>query len=159
MLLERLLRRRAVPQRPEPLAISDALRFLSELFQTHRTSDLDQALVNLVLNAAEAAAGGESLVVVTPSLHGEIVKLTVEDDGPGVEEAILPCLFEPFTTTRAAEGHRGLGLSTSRYLLAPYGGEIHHERPDTRGARFIIRLRTWSRGLAGTSGSRIGQLP
>jgi signal transduction histidine kinase len=63
----------------------------------------------------------------------------VTDNGPGVAEGDRERLFEPFFTSRRAEGGTGLGLAIARSLLAASQGEIRCEAAP-EGARFVISL-------------------
>ena len=111
---------------------------------------LVQILLNLVKNAAEAAApdrGGE-ITLATAYHHGvriavpgsrERVHLplavNVRDDGPGIPEAVRATLFEPFVSTK--QGGQGLGLALVAKLVADQGGLIEC---DSRPGRTVFRL-------------------
>jgi signal transduction histidine kinase len=107
---------------------------------------IEQALVNLVLNAVEAASArvtapsaAESAGQVTIRLHADTTSawIDVVDNGPGVSEAVRRRLFEPFATDKA-DGV-GLGLTTARDLVRSQGGEV--EFLDETGATcFRMRL-------------------
>jgi len=94
---------------------------------------LAQALHNLIDNAQQAAA---SWVSVRAERAGDRVAIFVEDDGPGVPDAILDRLFQPLTTGRP-DG-TGLGLALSRRIADRHGGSLRYER--AVGARFILEL-------------------
>ncbi|WP_395710498.1 ATP-binding protein [Reyranella sp.] len=103
---------------------------------------LEQALINVIDNAIDAAAEstrapGSVMVRVTALDKG--VRIEIEDNGPGVSEAVAKHLFEPFVTTKQAG--MGLGLALSRELVGAHGGTIAWEtlRQDG-GARFTIEL-------------------
>ncbi len=100
---------------------------------------LVQVLLNLVMNAADACgAGGRVVVRAEPSSQG--VRLTVEDDGPGVSPKVLEQLFEPFVTTKEVGKGTGLGLSVCRGLVEAAGGHIDLDPDYEGGARFIVEL-------------------
>ncbi len=100
---------------------------------------LAQVLLNLVLNAADAVgSGGRVRVAAEPSERG--VKLSVEDDGPGVDPAILGRLFEPFATTKEVGKGTGLGLAVCRGLVEAVGGSIVLDVAHRPGARFVVDL-------------------
>jgi C4-dicarboxylate-specific signal transduction histidine kinase len=97
----------------------------------------EQVALNLVRNAIEAVQGmapeRRSIVIRTHAEpHG--VRLTVEDSGPGVAEAIAGRLFDAFVTTKP--GGLGLGLSICRSVVESMGGAIGHEQGAAQGARF-----------------------
>jgi signal transduction histidine kinase len=90
----------------------------------------------LLQNARQA--GATSARITAEAGAGEVV-LMVADDGPGVPPADRSRLFEPFFTSRRAEGGTGLGLSIGRSLLAASHGRL--TLVDTaRGARFDVAL-------------------
>ena len=95
---------------------------------------LEQLLINLVKNAAEAA---QSEVAVRWSVNGDGLTLTVEDDGPGVSGTAN--LFVPFFTTKPSG--TGVGLFLSRQIAEAHGGTLTlTNRPDGRGAVATLRL-------------------
>ncbi len=84
---------------------------------------IEQALVNLILNAIEAVANSDSRqVLVRLTADEQAALIDVIDNGPGVSPAIFGKLFEPFATTKP-DGV-GLGLATARDLVRALGGEI-----------------------------------
>ena len=102
---------------------------------------LEQVLINLLQNALEAVApkGPDGRVEVRVREEGEIIRLTIADNGPGIAPDILADLFAPFNTSK--ESGLGLGLVISKDILADYGGTIAVES-DSGGTRFAICLRS-----------------
>lgn len=98
---------------------------------------LRQALINLTLNAADAMEGQGRLRFTLGREGGEIT-LSVEDDGPGIDEAHAARLFEPFFTTKPVGQGTGLGLAISQRLIEEAGGGLR--LTSTRPTRFEIRL-------------------
>ncbi|WAC73711.1 sensor histidine kinase [Roseateles sp. SL47] len=102
---------------------------------------LRQVLVNLLANAAKFTRGGRIVLQAGLSAEGQLA-LAVKDNGPGIAEADLGRVFEPFVRG-ASEGFRpgiGLGLSIVQQLVQAMEGEIAvHSRPG-HGARFEVRL-------------------
>jgi signal transduction histidine kinase len=99
---------------------------------------LRQALLNLVLNAAQIGGPGVH-VAIEVAAERERARLSVIDDGPGVPAEIAAQLFEPFVSARA--GGTGLGLVASRRIAERHGGSLVLEsRPGARGARFSLYL-------------------
>lgn len=98
---------------------------------------LESVLTILVQNARQAGATRATIAVT--ALDDEVV-LTVADNGPGVLEADRERLFEPFFTSRRAEGGTGLGLPIARSLLAASHGRIELADPG-QGATFRVTLR------------------
>lgn len=91
---------------------------------------------NLLRNGAEAAGrGGSVIAMVEENPAG--VRVTVEDDGPGVPEELRDRLFLPFVSSKPSGG---LGLALARRFARLHGGDVEHQRRDGRGARFIVTL-------------------
>jgi two-component system NtrC family sensor kinase len=106
--------------------------------------ELQQVLLNLVMNAAQAMAGLEPgrtrrLTLATARERGEAV-LRVTDTGPGVPPSQVAQLFTPFFTTKAPGQGTGLGLSLSYGMVEAYGGRISYEPGPDGGAEFTVRL-------------------
>lgn len=98
---------------------------------------IEQILINLVLNGVESAPGARA-VVLRAEPSGDEVRLVVEDDGPGVPEALRGRLFEPFFTTKP-QG-TGVGLATAREAAREMSGDVTHEWGGPVGARFVLTL-------------------
>jgi PAS domain S-box-containing protein len=117
--------------------------------------ELGRAVANLVANALDAAAAGPAdtpLVVVRTRRRGEAVEVAVEDNGPGVAEAVRDRLFEPFVTTKPpGGGNVGLGLSLAREIVvAGHGGALEAADRAGGGAVFTAAL------PAGAAAARAG---
>ena len=99
---------------------------------------LEQALINLLKNAAEATCGlaAPQATVHARLARGARLRIDVSDNGPGVPEELLPHIFTPFFTTK--KGGRGIGLALVRQLVHGNGGTVRHVRPVTGGARFVL---------------------
>ncbi|WP_437733439.1 ATP-binding protein [Sorangium sp. So ce1335] len=102
---------------------------------------LVQVLLNLLLNAADAVprAGGRVWVRASRGADGG-ARIEVEDNGPGIAEAVRETLFEPFITTKEVGEGTGLGLAVCRGLVEAAGGAIGVERGEGGGARFVVSL-------------------
>jgi signal transduction histidine kinase len=68
------------------------------------------------------------------------VILKVEDNGPGVPEALRDHLFEPFVSRSASRERLGLGLFLAASLLNTYDASVRYEPREGGGARFIVEL-------------------
>ncbi|MFO0571423.1 MAG: ATP-binding protein [Polyangiaceae bacterium] len=108
---------------------------------------VEQMLVNLVMNAAEASSRPQriDLVAVPDRERGSIVRVRVTDAGPGVPEELRDRVFEPFFTTKPKG--TGIGLTTAREAARDLGGDLVLEDSD-RGACFAVLLPMASRGNA-----------
>jgi len=100
---------------------------------------LRQLLLNLLFNAADAI-GGKGRIDVRASNGGGIVKLTVEDDGPGIDATVLDQVFDPFVTTKPAGQGTGLGLAVCHAIVEQLGGSIEAANRDHGGAKFQVHL-------------------
>ncbi|GMV44292.1 MAG: hypothetical protein AMXMBFR64_60080 [Myxococcales bacterium] len=107
---------------------------------------VQQVVLNLVSNAlAVTPSGGEvgvsleSAVVEGPGGARRAVRIAVEDTGPGIPDDMQERLFEPFFTTRAAEGGTGLGLSVVKSIVTEHGGAVRF-RSSPVGARFEVDI-------------------
>ena len=120
---------------------------------------IEQALINLYLNALQAMSAGGVLTVATrlgrfgeevpaqrapakPFQRGEpVVMIEVRDQGTGIEEANLPKIFDPFFTTRMAAGGTGLGLSVVKNILDLHGGAVAIQNAPGGGVLATLVLR------------------
>ncbi|HEU4630056.1 MAG TPA: PAS domain S-box protein [Gemmatimonadaceae bacterium] len=113
------------------------------------TAQLEQVVLNLLANAAESLEGaadrdvprGVPPRIVVRTLRREgLALLEVADNGPGVAEADLPYIWDPFYTRKAASEGTGLGLAVVHRLVTDHGGAVDLERGGGPGARFRVAL-------------------
>jgi signal transduction histidine kinase len=99
---------------------------------------IDQAVTNLLRNAVHAC---NRQIRISCTTGDDKLIICVEDDGPGIDEAQRPYLFDPFYTTKTIGEGTGLGLSVTHAAVADHNGyiEVDHSR-DLRGACFRIVL-------------------
>jgi PAS domain S-box-containing protein len=101
-----------------------------------------QVLLNLVKNAEDAIrdsrVGGR--IVIRTRIGEGVLRVEVEDDGPGVPQELAGRIFEHFFTTKPAGHGTGLGLAICRQILDVHGGRVFLERPPTGGARFVLEF-------------------
>jgi PAS domain S-box-containing protein len=104
---------------------------------------LEQVIVNLAVNARDAIRGNGRIVIST-SADGEgatrTVRLSVADDGSGIDEATLEHIFDPFFTTKPPGQGTGLGLSTVHGIVARGGGHIEVDSRPGEGTTFTVVL-------------------
>ncbi len=112
-------------------------------------AQIGQVVQNLVLNAAQAMAGGGEVCIqlsntivgaeMKPALEpGAYVLLEVTDNGPGIEAAHLPHIFDPYFSTKS--GGAGLGLATVHSIVKRHGGRVTVDSTPGEGATFRIWL-------------------
>lgn len=111
-------------------------------------AQLEQVLLNLCLNAAQAMAKGGTLTVRSYAEERRVA-IEVADTGPGIPEEVRPHIFKPFFTTKT-EGN-GLGLAISARIIAEHGGNIAYRCPPGGGTVFTITLNQAPAASAGTS--------
>jgi PAS domain S-box-containing protein len=105
---------------------------------------LQQVLLNLVMNACDAMAGGPAgdhkLIIRTELAGSEGIRVSVADRGVGLASENLEKVFEPFFTTKV-QG-MGLGLSVCRSIITAHGGKLWATNNPGRGATFQFTLPT-----------------
>ena len=103
---------------------------------------LQQVVLNLIINAAEAMSGASDgsreLLISTGTSDTGDVRVAVRDSGSGLTPAALERLFEPFYTTKP--GGLGLGLSICRSIIEAHGGRLSVSANVPRGATFQFTL-------------------
>ncbi len=103
------------------------------------SSQLQQVLVNLVVNAIQAMPNGGRLTIRTVA-SGSFVSLIVEDTGIGMSEEILKEIFIPFFTTKPLGQGTGLGLPVVHGIVTSHGGSITVNSKVGEGTRFEVLL-------------------
>jgi two-component system sensor histidine kinase PilS (NtrC family) len=98
---------------------------------------IKQVLFNLFLNSAEAAQGDTVSISVRAEVEGDLVRIDVADDGPGVPLDLRAKVFDPFFTTK--RDGTGLGLATVARIIKAAHGSIQMQ-PSASGAHFRIEL-------------------
>ena len=115
---------------------------------------IQQVLLNILRNGAEAMqegsrheaeqgtrSGPRFVLRLAHEREAGMVRLEIEDNGPGMDEATRRRIFEPFFTTKPTDQGTGLGLSVSYFIITEnHGGRMSVESTPGRGTRFIIRL-------------------
>ncbi|AQS63018.1 C4-dicarboxylate transport sensor protein DctB [Rhizobium rhizogenes] len=102
---------------------------------------LQQVLVNIISNAADAVEGREDRRIALQAVQqGQTVSIFIRDRGPGVPPAISERIFDPFFTTKGVGRGLGLGLSISYNIIKDFGGQLRVRNHDEGGAEFEIEL-------------------
>ncbi|ROU04311.1 sensor histidine kinase [Histidinibacterium lentulum] len=102
---------------------------------------LEQVIINLLRNALDATKQAEEPKVDVLLAVGETIRLTVRDNGPGIED--LDALFEPFYTTKEPGDGVGLGLAISSGIVGDFGGRLTARNAAAGGAVFEVDLPVW----------------
>jgi len=97
---------------------------------------LQRALLNLVMNAGEAAQPEGTVHIETFSAEGADVGVSIADSGPGMDDAAMEKAFEPFFTTK--KQGTGLGLSIVRNIVESHNGSITLERREEGGTKVTM---------------------
>jgi two-component system cell cycle sensor histidine kinase/response regulator CckA len=130
-------------------------------------TELEQALVNLVLNARDAMPDGGTVTLSAKDAYfdseearrrpglpaGRHVLLSVADTGTGIPPGVMKRLFEPFFTTKPPEKGSGLGLPAVYGFARRAGGTAWAESPPGAGATFFVALPRLEPGAGATSPS------
>ena len=115
---------------------------------------LEHVIINIAINARDAMPNGGEITIKTERVTltqdsvgagadlepGDYVRILVSDTGPGIEEEILPHIFDPFYTTKEFGQGAGLGLATVYGIVKQHGGHIVVETEQGRGTTFHIYL-------------------
>jgi signal transduction histidine kinase len=140
VLLEELFERLNMLLMPQWRAVGGRVMFSVEPASLEVMIDpgqLEQALINLLKNAAEAITGKSPEAQVRARLsRGGRLRIEVSDNGPGVPEALAAHIFTPFFSTK--KQGRGIGLAMVRHLVHANGGTVRYARSISSGARFML---------------------
>ncbi len=109
--------------------------------------DLNQAFLNLIVNAAHAIgdvvgqAGGKGRIRVGTLREGDSVRIDISDTGSGIPESVRDRIFEPFFTTKEVGRGSGQGLVIARSIVVDkHGGTLTFDSEAGKGTTFTIRL-------------------
>jgi two-component system NtrC family sensor kinase len=122
---------------PSDLRLELALDELPRM--SFQPGQLNQVWHNLVQNAFDAL-GEHGRVAIRSRRDGDVIEVSIADDGPGVAPEHRGRLFEPFFTTKPIGLGTGLGLATSYQSVARHGGTLSLDPEHHPGARFVVRL-------------------
>jgi signal transduction histidine kinase len=143
VLLTELFDRLAALLAPQWQALGGDLKFSVEPASLEVMIDpgqLEQALINLLKNAAEALAAASTAApqaqVNARLSRGGRLRIEVADNGPGVPETLAAHIFTPFFSTK--KQGRGIGLAMVRHLVHANGGTVRYARSVGPGARFML---------------------
>ncbi len=146
--------------RPEPLDLGEAVRatvtLLRRLLRENIELDLrladeplpleadrtqlEQVVVNLALNAADAMPDGGRLTIATRRGRRDAVVLELTDTGHGISPEVRERIFEPFFSTKTAGAGSGLGLAVVDGIVTGHGGRVEVTSSPGRGSAFRVHL-------------------
>jgi signal transduction histidine kinase len=124
---------------PENVQIACALAAGHARLEADRRH-LEQAIMNLVVNARDAMPRGGTISVQTSAPNESSVRLSVRDTGHGMTEEVRARIFEPFFSTKPAGTGTGLGLATVQRIVGESEGNISVETSPGAGATFILEF-------------------
>ena len=116
---------------------------------------IQQILMNLITNAAHAMTKKNGIIIVSASkigihdeksisaldlIPGSYIKLSVTDNGPGIDTAILQRVFDPYFSTKKGKDNSGLGLTVVHGIVKNYNGAIDVHTQTGKGAAFHVFL-------------------
>ncbi|MFN8659077.1 MAG: ATP-binding protein [Candidatus Obscuribacterales bacterium] len=133
--------------RPQAQKKSTAIQDLVSaegLMVSGKSIQLQRAFVNLLTNAVNYTPGGGTVTVATKVLEPDIVEVTIQDNGPGIDPSDLPHIFERFYRADKARtrtgGGTGLGLAITREIIARHHGVVEVDSAPGKGSTFTVRL-------------------
>ena len=116
------------------------------------TIRLNQVIMNLLVNAAQAMEGsGEIVITSRTRANNDVNEVIIRDTGPGIEEDLLEKIFEPFFTTKTTGEGTGLGLSVSYAIVKEHKGTIRATSSAGEGTTFTLRFPAVVETLLGES--------
>ena len=102
---------------------------------------IEQVFLNLIANARDALEHTPNpIIIITAGLRGDRLVLAVSDNGPGIPEANLDKVLNPFFTTKEVGKGTGVGLSVSHGIIKGHHGSLEIKNCPEGGASFIIEL-------------------
>jgi PAS domain S-box-containing protein len=108
--------------------------------------EIEQVFINLLKNAVQSMGswpdpGPGARIILRVRRHGELVRVEIEDNGPGMDEATRRHIFDPFFTTKDVGAGTGLGLSVSyTIIVTKCGGRLSVRSAPGQGATFVVEL-------------------
>ena len=104
-----------------------------------------RAVDNIVRNALRFSSHGQRVTVALTRVDNQFL-IAVSDQGPGVEEAKLSSIFDPFVRVKSALSGKGygLGLAITRKVVLAHGGQVEARNGDREGLVITLRIPRWS---------------
>lgn len=114
---------------------------------------LQEVMLNLLLNAAQAIPDGKGQITITAKKDHQTVEINVQDTGAGMLPEQLPQIFDPFFTTKEVGVGTGLGLSVAHGIVERHGGTLTVKSKVGEGSIFTVKLPLKSERDSGEQGS------
>ena len=110
-----------------------------------KASEIQQVFLNVLSNGAQAMESWEELqepcFTLRVSQQGNMVRVEIKDNGPGMKEEVKKRIFDPFFTTKSVGEGTGLGLAVSYFIVTEnHKGSVAVIPKPFKGANFIIKL-------------------
>jgi two-component system NtrC family sensor kinase len=101
---------------------------------------MQQVFANIIANAEQSMteAHGRGKLYIKAYVEGELIRITFDDDGPGIAQHDLKSIFDPFFSTRRTG--LGLGLTICCAILEGHGGCVYASNRPEKGATFVVEL-------------------
>jgi signal transduction histidine kinase len=100
---------------------------------------LERVLLNLLLNACEVVPAESGKIDIGLRRKGENLEIRIEDNGPGIADAVRDRLFEPFVS-HGKENGTGMGLTVVQKILQDHGGDVAVEQTSASGTTFLVNI-------------------
>jgi signal transduction histidine kinase len=160
-IVEKILQFRPRPFEPRPVqvreAVEKAIAFLDHRARSKEIGirnelpgdlplvqgdplELQQAFLNILMNAVHACVMGEGMVTVYHRLSGDRLSVCIADNGCGMSEEELSRCMDPFFTTKDPGEGTGLGLAVAHNIITNHGGKIDIESTRGRGTTVTLTL-------------------
>lgn len=104
------------------------------------SGQLSQVIINLVLNAKDAAEESAEIEISTGEYSEDELYISVRDNGKGIPSEIIDSIFDPFFTTKDPGAGTGLGLSVSQRIVQTFGGTIDVMSKEGEGTVFTLKF-------------------
>jgi signal transduction histidine kinase len=130
------------------IAVNQMTDLLESLLEFSRTRESvrpsygdvrSAALLNLLLNACEAVPAEAGKIEIGLRRQGESLEIRIEDNGPGIADAVRDHLFEPFVS-HGKENGTGMGLTVVQKILQDHGGDVIVEQTSAKGTTFRVKI-------------------
>lgn len=111
---------------------------------------MQQVILNILINAEHAIAQTKhrGKITITTSMVEGYIKISIDDNGPGISKENISKIFDPFFTTKEVGSGTGLGLSVCHGIITQHGGKIYVQSQQGRGTTVNIELLLAVKGQA-----------